>query len=103
MSSTDESSTDDSRDGEPQNQVGIAAFGVSKADDPSRYERIMKENAVADALRRASMPTEELAFATTPHCSKSVTATLCWAKADALERDSVKAFLRQHRTARCDM
>jgi hypothetical protein len=27
-------------DGEPQKQVGIAAFGVSKADDPSRYERI---------------------------------------------------------------
>jgi hypothetical protein len=42
-------------------------------------------------------------FATTPHCSKSVTATLCWAKADALERDSVKAFLRQYQTGRCDM
>jgi hypothetical protein len=27
-----ESSTDDSRDGEPQKQVGIAAFGISKAD-----------------------------------------------------------------------
>jgi hypothetical protein len=75
-----ESSTDDSRDGEPQKQVGIAAFGVSKADDPSRYERIMKENAVADALRPASMPTkEELAVQKPP------------------------AFLSQHRTARCGM
>jgi hypothetical protein len=43
----------------PKTQIGIAAFAVKKAEDPDKYDRIMKDNAAADAARRASMPTKD--------------------------------------------
>jgi hypothetical protein len=40
-------------------QASIASFAVRKAEDPKQYERIMRRNAIADACKRASMPTKE--------------------------------------------